>query len=124
LNDQQIQQLTRQALEQGEGVVRLAPTWVPRVFCVPGRRLRLDTRDLYAYGAHRGGIDERWLASTVKAENGPLTASAAASGVTITNNSATEPLVVLKHVKCSPAVIGRELLQRLLPVGVFHALKC
>jgi hypothetical protein len=53
-----------------------------------------------------------------------VTASAAANGVTITNNSATEPLVVLKHVKCSPAVIGRELLQRLLPVGVFHALKC
>jgi hypothetical protein len=73
MNDQQTQQLTRQALEQGEGIVRLAPNWVPRVFCVPGRRLRLDTRDLYAYGAHRGGIDERWLASTVKAENGPLT---------------------------------------------------
>lgn len=73
MNDQQTQQLTRQALEQGEGVVRLAPTWVPRVFCVPGRRLRLATRDLYAYGAHRGGIDERWLASTVRAENGPLT---------------------------------------------------
>jgi hypothetical protein len=73
MNDQQTQQLTRQALEQGEGIVRLAPNWVPRVFCVPGRRLRLDTRDLYAYGAHRGGIDERWLASPVKAENGPLT---------------------------------------------------
>lgn len=62
-----------QALEQGKGIVRLRPTWVPRAFCVPGRRLRLDTRDLYAFGAHRGGIDERWFASTVKADNGPLT---------------------------------------------------
>src|SRR5882724_7289346 len=66
-------QLVQQALEQGRGIVRLAPTWVPRSFCVPGRRLRLDTRDLYAYGANRGGIDERWFSSTTKAENGPLT---------------------------------------------------
>lgn len=73
MSDQQALQLARQALEQGEGIVRLRPTWVPRVFCVPGRRLRLDTRDLYAFGAHRGGIDERWFSSTIKADNGPLT---------------------------------------------------
>jgi hypothetical protein len=29
--------------------------------------------DYYAFGAHRGGIDERWLSSTTKADNGPLT---------------------------------------------------
>jgi hypothetical protein len=46
---------------------------VPRAFCVPGRRIKLDPRDYYAYGAHRGGIDERWFASTTKADNGPLT---------------------------------------------------
>ncbi|MBS1815027.1 MAG: hypothetical protein JSS87_09155 [Acidobacteria bacterium] len=57
------------ALEQGEGLLRLAPTWVPRSYLVPGRRLKLDNRDLYAYGADRGGIDERWIASTTKAEN-------------------------------------------------------
>ena len=49
--------------------MRLAPTWVPRSYLVPGRRLKLDTRDLYAYGAHRGGIDERWIASTTLAMN-------------------------------------------------------
>jgi hypothetical protein len=73
MTDQQIQQLGLQALEQGSGIVRLMPTWVPRSFCVPGRRLRLDTRDLYALGAHRGGIDERWFSSTTHADNGPLT---------------------------------------------------
>lgn len=62
-------QLARQALEAGEGILRLAPTWVPRSYLVPGRRLKLDTRDLYAYGAHRGGIDERWIASTTLAMN-------------------------------------------------------
>src|SRR5258706_8147204 len=63
-----------QALSQGEGVVRLAPCWVPRSFLMPGGRLKLDPRDLYALGAHRGGIDERWFSSTTKAANGPLTA--------------------------------------------------
>src|SRR5450432_3563957 len=62
-----------EALSQGGGVVRLAPCWVPRSFLMPGGRLKLDTRDLYAYGAHRGGIDERWFSSTTKAANGPLT---------------------------------------------------
>jgi hypothetical protein len=61
------------ALTAGEGVVRLAPCWVPRAFLMPGGRLKLDPRDLYAFGAHRGGIDERWFSSTTKAANGPLT---------------------------------------------------
>lgn len=74
MTDGQAQQVLREALDSGQGVVRLAPTWVPRSFCVPGRRLRLHPHDLYALGAARGGIDERWFASTVKADNGPLTA--------------------------------------------------
>lgn len=73
MNDQHVTGLVQQALESGEGIVRLMPTWVPRIFCVPGRRLRLHSQDLYAFGAHRGGIDERWFASTVRADNGPLT---------------------------------------------------
>lgn len=61
------------ALEAGQGILHLAPAWVPRTFQVPGRRLRLTEKDLYALGAHRGGIDERWLASTTQADNGPGT---------------------------------------------------
>jgi len=60
-------------LNQGEGVIRLAPTWVPRVFSTPGRRIRLHPDDYYAYGKDRGGIDERWLASPITADNGPAT---------------------------------------------------
>ena len=59
----------RQALEAGEGILRLAPTWVPRSFLMPGRRLKLAPQDYYALGAHRGGIDERWFASTTPAAN-------------------------------------------------------
>lgn len=61
------------AMEHGQGVLRLIPSWVPRSFCVPGRRIKLDPRDYFAYGGERGGIDERWLSSTVRADNGPLT---------------------------------------------------
>lgn len=65
--------LIREALAAGEGIVRLAPCWVPRSFLMPGGRLKLDPRDLYALGAHRGGIDERWFSSTTNADNGPGT---------------------------------------------------
>jgi len=65
--------LFKEALAAGEGVVRLAPCWVPRSFLMPGGRLKLDPRDLYALGAHRGGIDERWFSSTTNAANGPGT---------------------------------------------------
>lgn len=66
--------LIRGALAEGEGIVRLAPCWVPRSFLMPGGRLKLHPRDIYgALGAHRGGIDERWFSSTTKADNGPGT---------------------------------------------------
>lgn len=61
------------ALDAGGGIVRLAPTWVPRAFCTPGRRIRLHPDDYFPFQQPRGGIDERWLASPVRAENGPLT---------------------------------------------------
>ena len=65
--------MTNKAFEQGEGILRLAPAWVPRSFCIPGKRIKLHPDDLYAFGANRGGIDERWFSSTTKADNGPLT---------------------------------------------------
>jgi len=66
--------IASKALEQGKGIVRLAPNWVPRSFCVPGRRIKLHPDDYYALGGERGGIDERWFSSTTPADNGPLTA--------------------------------------------------
>jgi hypothetical protein len=43
---------------------------VPRSFTTPGGRLKLDRGDLFALGRNRGGICERWIASTTKADNG------------------------------------------------------
>ncbi len=66
---QSIETMTGRALDAGDGILRLAPNWVPRSFLHPGRRLKLHPDDLYALGADRGGIDERWFASTTAADN-------------------------------------------------------
>src|SRR5450631_2675934 len=63
----------QEAVNAGKGVLRLEPSWVPRSFMIPGRRLKLHPDDLYAFGGHRGGINERWFSSTTKASNGPDT---------------------------------------------------
>lgn len=67
--------LAKKLLEEGNGVYRLAPTWVPRAFCIPGKRIKLHPDDYYVLGLKRGGIDERWFASTTPADNGPDTPS-------------------------------------------------
>ena len=65
--------LSERLLKEGNGVLRLKPTWVPRSFCRPGKRIKLHPDDYYVLGLERGGIDERWFASTTWAENGPNT---------------------------------------------------
>ena len=60
-------------LEQGEGILRLMPTWVARAMLTPGKRLKLHPNDLYALGIDHGGIGERWFSSTTQADNGSLT---------------------------------------------------
>src|SRR5438874_5581947 len=80
--------LIKQAITAGAGVLRLAPTWVPRSFLMPGRRLKLASQDLYAYGAPRGGIDERWFASTTPAANENRTPDEGLSYVVVGNKRA------------------------------------
>ena len=64
-----VKKAAEMALEQNGGLLRLAPCWVPRSFLQPGKRLKLDPKDLYAFGLNRGGIDERWFGSTTPAAN-------------------------------------------------------
>lgn len=63
----------KKILSKGKGVLQLTPTWVPRGFNEPGRRLRLHPDDYFAFGMDRGGICERWLGSVTVALNGPKT---------------------------------------------------
>jgi hypothetical protein len=64
-----VKSILDRALDAGQGLLRLTPTWVPRSFLHPGRRIKLHPDDLYSFGADRGGIDERWFGSTTEAAN-------------------------------------------------------
>jgi len=86
------------ALEQGKGILRLAPTWVPRSFCVPGRRIKLHPDDYYVLGGVRGGIDERWLSSTTPAKNGPLTGENEGLSAVVYSDGGKEEQILLIDV--------------------------
>jgi hypothetical protein len=88
-------EIIQQAFEQGKGILRLAPNWVPRVFCVPGRRIKLHPDDYYALGGERGGIDERWFSSTTPADNGPLTGEHEGLSKIVFENGATTEMALL-----------------------------
>ncbi len=90
--------LAELALEQGKGILRLAPTWVPRSFCVPGRRIKLHPDDYYVLGGERGGIDERWLSSTTPAMNGPLTGENEGLSPVVFSDGGEEKQILLKDV--------------------------
>jgi len=59
--------------DYGQGIFRLRPIFVPRRFGDAGHRLKLHPDDYYALGMNRGSMKERWLDSTFRAMNGPLT---------------------------------------------------
>jgi hypothetical protein len=90
------QRFAQQALEQGKGILRLAPAWVPRSFCVPGRRIKLHPDDYYVLGGARGGIDERWLSSTTPAKNGPLTGENEGLSAVVFNDGTNQIQFLLK----------------------------
>ena len=90
--------LAKKALEQGKGILRLSPTWVPRSFCVPGRRIKLHPDDYYVLGGQRGGIDERWLSSTTPAQNGPLTGKNEGLSAVVFTDGTKEDQILLKDV--------------------------
>lgn len=99
--------MIRKAFEYGEGILRLAPTWVPRTFCIPGKRIKLHPEDYYSFGAHRGGIDERWFSSTTKADNGPLTLPDEGLSYVVCDTTDTAEKVLLSDVVSE---LGAELL--------------
>jgi len=98
-------------IEQGKGILRLAPTWVPRSFCVPGRRIKLHPDDYYVLGGVRGGIDERWLSSTTPAKNGPLTGEHEGLSFVVYEENGKEKQVLLKDLieQAGAEVIGERL---------------
>ena len=107
-------QLLKDALSAGDGIVRLAPAWVPRAFLVPGGRLKLAPQDLYALGADRGGIDERWLASTTNADNGPGTPEDEGLSYIVVQDGTEIAKILLKEavVLLGDVFLGEAVMQR------------
>src|SRR5690606_253387 len=90
--------LAERALDQGKGILRLTPTWVPRSFCVPGRRIKLHPDDYYVLGGERGGIDERWFSSTTPAQNGPLTGDNEGLSMVVVEDGGKSEMMTLRDV--------------------------
>ena len=90
-------------LSRTQGLLRLAPCWVPRSFLQPGLRIKLHPDDTYAYGLHRGGIDERWFSSTTEAANDNRTIDEGLSYVVIGRERFTLKQAV---AECGAALIG------------------
>src|SRR5437016_8540549 len=101
-----VQPLVEAALADSGGLLRLAPCWVPRSFLQPGKRLKLHPDDLYAFGLNRGGIDERWFASTTPAANDNRTADEGLSYVV-----SGEQLFTLQQAvaECGAELIGKKI---------------
>ncbi len=98
--------LVEAELSVTSGLLRLAPCWVPRSFLQPGKRLKLHPDDLYAYGLNRGGIDERWFASTTPAANENRTPDEGLSYVVVGNQRFTLQQAV---AECGAELIGNKI---------------
>lgn len=100
----------QQALDAGGGLLRLEPTWVPRSFMIPGRRLKLHPDDLYACGANRGGINERWFSSATNADNGPGTPPD--EGLSYVRSNGTRFLLKEAVEQAGDLLLGADVMQR------------
>lgn len=99
-------ELVEKALERGKGIFRLAPTWVPRSFCRPGKRIKLHPKDYFVLGK-RGGIDERWLSSTTWAENGQGTPEDEGLSYIVVDEDGTEKILLKDAIDLmGPEIIG------------------
>src|SRR5881628_2123594 len=99
-----VRSLVEETLAATGGLLRLTPTWVPRSFLQPGLRLKLHPDDTYAYGANRGGIDERWFASTTPAANENRTPDEGLSYVVAGKSRFTLQRAV---AECGAALVGK-----------------
>ncbi len=108
------------ALADQNGLIHLLPTWVPYTFSTPGRRLRLHPDDLYACGLARGGIDERWFASTCNADCGPGTK--ADDGLSYALSGADRILLKDLVGECGAELLGDEIMHKWGGLKVFSKL--
>jgi len=99
-----------EVFEKGNGILQLTPTWVPRGFNEPGKRLKLHPDDYFAFGMDRGGICERWLGSITKALNGPKTGETEGLSFVLADPKTEEKILFSDFLEVLGArLIGRKL---------------
>ncbi|MCK9280951.1 MAG: hypothetical protein M0P71_10035 [Melioribacteraceae bacterium] len=97
-----IREIIENELEKQNGLLKLKPAWVARDFLPPGKRLGLPESE-YNLG-ERGGICERWVASTTKADNKIAVPN---EGLSMINIDDTE-LTLKDAIKYAPDLIMGE----------------
>ena len=102
----------RDTFEKGDGILQLTPTWVPRPFNRPGRRLRLHPDDLFAMGMERGAIVERWFSSITHSETKGAGSCEGMSFVNIDDNP--DHVILFKDFvdELGAELIGNELMKK------------
>src|ERR1700744_86165 len=100
--------------DQGEGILRLIPVFVPRRFSKAGRRLRLHPDDYYALGTKRGSIKERWFSSAIPAMNGELAPPDDGMSYVQTFSSKLSEKFLLKDAvdQLKNKIVGKELMKK------------
>jgi hypothetical protein len=106
--------LIHQTFDQGRGILRLIPVFVPRRFSKAGQRLRLHPDDYYALGTQRGSIKERWFSSVIPAMNGELAPADEGMSYVLPFSGKLKENFLLKDAvaELKDAIIGEELMSR------------
>jgi hypothetical protein len=104
----------QETFDQGKGILRLIPTFVPRRFSKAGRRLRLHPDDYYALGTKRGSIKERWFSSVIPAMNGEFAPPDEGMSYVLPFNGKLSEKFLLKDTmnELKDKIIGRELMNK------------
>jgi hypothetical protein len=100
--------------EQGRGILRLVPVFVPRRFSKAGLRLRLHPDDYYALGTKRGSIKERWFSSVIGAMNGELAPTDEGMSYVLPFNEKLSDRFTLKETQdiLGKELVGEELMKK------------
>ena len=107
------QSLIEKVFEEGGGIFRLNPTFVPRRFGKAGHRLKLHPDDYYALGIERGSIKERWFSSTIPANNGPLAAPDEGMSYVAVSYETDEKFTLKEAIDTmGEKIVGKELMKK------------
>jgi len=96
-------EMIKRMLKSEGGIFRLDPAWVARDFIPPGRRFGLPDSE-YDLG-ERGGICERWVASTTPADNRVKVAD---EGLSFINVAGEERFTLKSAIECAPDLLMGE----------------